>query len=63
VIGELAAAMGAKHIFHGHLHENYSRVIKNNIKVFGVADRAVTNLSGHTLSDEINELSNNLVDL
>lgn len=53
VIGELAAAMGVKHIFHGHLHENYSRVIKNNIRVFGVADRAVTNLQGRTLSNEI----------
>ncbi|MEQ1621973.1 MAG: metallophosphoesterase [Methylococcales bacterium] len=52
VLGDLAAAMGAKHIFHGHLHENYSRMIKNNIRVFGVADRAVANLQGRTLANE-----------
>lgn len=63
VIGELAAAMGAKHIFHGHLHENYARVIKNNIQVYGVADRAVANLQGQTLSDEINVLSSSQIDL
>jgi len=62
VIGELAAAMGVKHIFHGHLHENYSRVIKNNIRVFGVADRAVANLQGHTLSNEIDNSSNIALD-
>lgn len=56
VIGELAATMGAKHIFHGHLHENYSRVIKNNVRVFGVADKAVANLQGRTLSQEIDGL-------
>ncbi|MGZ5076871.1 MAG: metallophosphoesterase, partial [Methylobacter sp.] len=50
VIGELAAAMGVKHIFHGHLHENYTGIVKNKIKVFGVADRAVANLLGNTLS-------------
>jgi predicted phosphodiesterase len=50
VIGDLAAAMGVKHIFHGHLHENYSSFIKNNIKVCGVADKAVTDLLGNTLS-------------
>ncbi|MEY3758794.1 MAG: metallophosphoesterase [Methylococcaceae bacterium] len=49
VIGDLAAAMGVKHIFHGHLHENYASTIKNNIKVRGVADRGVTNLFGNTL--------------
>lgn len=49
VIGELAAAMGVKHIFHGHLHENYASVIKNDIKVFGVADRAVADLMGNTI--------------
>ncbi|MDO9104829.1 MAG: metallophosphoesterase [Methylovulum sp.] len=51
VIGDLAAAMGAKHIFHGHLHENYARTIKNNIHVFGVANMAVTDLLGNTLSE------------
>jgi hypothetical protein len=49
VIGELASAMGVKNIFHGHLHENYVGTIKNNIKVFGVADRAVADLAGNTL--------------
>ncbi len=49
VIGELAAAMGVKNIFHGHLHENYSVVIKKNIKVVGVADRAVSDLMGNMI--------------
>jgi len=52
VIGELAIAMGVKNIFHGHLHENYSSTIKNNIKVYGVADRAVTDLIGNSLSEK-----------
>jgi len=51
VIGELAAIMGAKQIFHGHLHENYTRTIKQQIKVCGVANRAVANLRGHVLSE------------
>ena len=50
VIGELAEAMGIKHIFHGHLHENYVSFIKKNIKVNGVANSAVTNLIGRRLS-------------
>lgn len=50
VIGELAEAMGVQHIFHGHLHENYVSFIKKNIKVNGVANSAVANLIGHTLS-------------
>ncbi|MGZ4980992.1 MAG: metallophosphoesterase family protein [Methylobacter sp.] len=49
VIGELAAAMGVKNIFHGHLHENYIGIIKSNIKVVGVANRAVADLVGNTL--------------
>ncbi|MDP2903054.1 MAG: metallophosphoesterase [Methylovulum sp.] len=52
VIGDLAAAMGVKHIFHGHLHENYVRTIKNNIHVFGVANMAVADLHGKTLNDQ-----------
>ena len=52
VIGELAATMGVKNIFHGHLHENYASVIKKGIKVVGVADRAVADLVGNTLSDQ-----------
>jgi predicted phosphodiesterase len=50
-IGELGSAMGVTHIFHGHLHENYSKVIKRNIQVFGVANSAVADLSGNTLSE------------
>ena len=52
VISELAAAMGAKAIFHGHLHENYARTIKNDINVFGIADRAIADLCGNTLSEQ-----------
>ncbi|MCX7098437.1 MAG: metallophosphoesterase [Methylococcales bacterium] len=52
VIGELAAAMGVKHIFHGHLHENYASTLRNNIKVCGVANSAVTNLLGYALSEK-----------
>lgn len=51
VIGDLAVAMGVKRIYHGHLHENYTRTIKNNINVFGVADKEVIDLSGNKLSD------------
>jgi predicted phosphodiesterase len=50
-IGELASTMGVKQIFHGHLHENYAKVIKHNIQVFGVANAAVTDLAGNTVSD------------
>jgi predicted phosphodiesterase len=48
-ISDLAVAMGVKNIFHGHLHENYSGIIKNNIHVFGVADKSVADLVGNTL--------------
>jgi predicted phosphodiesterase len=51
VIGELAHAMGVKHIFHGHLHENYAGIVKRNIRVVGVANRAVANLDGRTLNN------------
>jgi predicted phosphodiesterase len=50
VIGELAAAMGVKHIFHGHLHENYIGSVKSHIKVVGVANGAVADLMGNTLN-------------
>lgn len=50
-IGELGAAMGVKQIFHGHLHENYVKTIKHNIKVFGVANAAVTDLAGNSVSE------------
>jgi predicted phosphodiesterase len=49
VIGELAAAMGVKHIFHGHLHENYIGSVKSHIKVVGVANGAVADLAGNTI--------------
>ena len=52
-IGELGSAMGVKHIFHGHLHENYSKVIKRNIQVFGVANCAVADLAGNTVSEHM----------
>ena len=51
VIGDLASAMGAKHIFHGHLHENYKKTIRNNIQVVGVANSAIADLSGNTIED------------
>jgi len=49
-IGELASAMGAKHIFHGHLHENYAATIRRDIRVVGVADQVVADLAGNVLS-------------
>lgn len=51
VIGELAHDMGVKLIFHGHLHENYRKVIKHNIQVIGVANSTVTDLSGDILAE------------
>ncbi len=51
-IDELAIAMGVKHIFHGHLHENYKGTIKQNIKVFGVANNAVADLRGKTVEND-----------
>ncbi|MBK8814063.1 MAG: metallophosphoesterase [Methylococcaceae bacterium] len=50
VIGELALAMGVKHIFHGHLHENYKKIIKQNIQVVGVANSAIADLVGNTIT-------------
>lgn len=47
-IDELAAAIGARHIFHGHQHEYYNKV-KHGIAVTGVARAAVVNLSGRQL--------------
>lgn len=48
-IGELAAAMGARHIVHGHLHENYT-VMLDGIHVVGVANQAVADLTGAVLT-------------
>jgi predicted phosphodiesterase len=49
VISELAVAMRVKYVFHGHLHEHYRAFIHRNIKVCGVADRSVVDLSGKCL--------------
>ncbi len=49
VIGDLALTMGVKQIFHGHLHENYCRRLRNSIHVCGVANSAVADLSGKVL--------------
>jgi predicted phosphodiesterase len=62
VIGELASAMGVKQIFHGHLHENYSKTIKHNIQVIGVANATVADLAGNTISDWSNCLAPNRLD-
>ena len=51
ILGDLASKMGVKHVFHGHLHENYAKVIKHNIQVFGVANSSVADLNGNTLVD------------
>lgn len=56
-ISELGSAMGVKMIFHGHLHENYIGTVRNSIKVVGVADRAVADLNGNTLSDVLSTIS------
>lgn len=48
-IDHLASAMGVKQIFHGHLHENYTKTIKHNIVVVGVANSAVADLEGNML--------------
>jgi predicted phosphodiesterase len=50
-ISELAAEMGVKQVYHGHLHENYSKLIKRNIQVFGVANAAVADLAGNVLCE------------
>jgi predicted phosphodiesterase len=56
-ISDLAVAMGVRYIFHGHLHENYSAIIKNNITVFGVADKSVADLVGNTLKGPATAIS------
>ncbi|PPC90937.1 MAG: metallophosphoesterase [Methylobacter sp.] len=45
-IGELAAAMKVKTIFHGHLHEDYACIMPNQVRVFGVANGGVRDLAG-----------------
>jgi predicted phosphodiesterase len=49
-IDELADAIGARHIFHGHQHEYYNNKVPNGIAVTGVAKAAVVNLMGRQLS-------------
>lgn len=48
-IDELAHAIGAKHIFHGHQHEYYNKKGLKGIAVTGVANAAVVNLLGQQL--------------
>lgn len=49
-IDELAGAIGAKHIFHGHQHEYYNNKVPHAIAVTGVANASVVNLLGQELS-------------
>lgn len=49
VIDQLAAAMGVKQVFHGHLHEHYCATIRNGIKVIGVQDACVVDLAGEEI--------------
>ncbi|WP_198244449.1 metallophosphoesterase family protein [methane-oxidizing endosymbiont of Gigantopelta aegis] len=49
VIDELAEAIGAQAIFHGHHHEYYRDSVNNNIQVTGVAIGRVVNLAGDEL--------------
>ena len=48
-LDELAEAIGAKRIFHGHHHVYYQDTLLNGIKVTGVAIGGVTNLVGEQL--------------
>jgi len=45
-IDQLAEAMGARKVFHGHLHEYYTANIRKGIKVVGVRDARVVDLLG-----------------
>jgi predicted phosphodiesterase len=49
-LDELAHAIGAQHIFHGHQHEYYNNRVHKEIAVTGVAKAAVVNLLGQQLS-------------
>ncbi len=46
-IDQLAEAMGVNKVFHGHLHEHYSAIIREGIQVFGVGNARVTDLLGN----------------
>lgn len=50
VIDELAEAIGAKQIFHGHHHIYYKQKLPNAIEVTGVAIGSVVNLAGEPLN-------------
>ncbi len=58
-ISELASAMGVRQVYHGHLHENYTKTIKHNIQVFGVANAAVADLVGGVVCQRgaVNEMT------
>ncbi len=49
VIDDLAAAIGAKKIFHGHHHTYYKEILSNGISVTGTALGGVVNLLGEQL--------------
>lgn len=49
-IDELAKAIGARYIFHGHQHEYYHDKVMGNVHVTGVAKAMVVNLQGQNLS-------------
>lgn len=53
-IEELAEAIGAKHIFHGHHHKYYQESIKG-IAVTGASIGGVVNLAGEQLIDRYNQ--------
>ncbi|NOR70013.1 MAG: metallophosphoesterase [Methylomarinum sp.] len=48
-IDQLAEAMGVCKVFHGHLHEHYSSVIRKGIQVFGVENVKVVDLQGNNV--------------
>lgn len=49
VIDELASAIGAKKVFHGHHHIYYNDMLNHEIAVTGVALAGVVNLAGEQL--------------
>jgi len=48
-IDDLAEAIGAQHIFHGHHHKYYRHHVNNSVNVTGVALAGVVNLAGEEL--------------
>jgi len=48
-LDELAAVIGAKHIFHGHHHHYYHDKLKNGISVTGTSIGGIANLAGEEL--------------